>query len=384
LLGWQEAETMQRVPKFVVQRLEEIETSDPHPAAELLAAFAEQLLPQAERELVLHHLADCADCRQVVTLALPAHPEVGVAANDAPLRKTWLRLPVLRWGFAAAGILALTLGAVFEYRQHQKKDETLLPPASQNEDVSQTKTPTNPLGFQPRDTAENGGRTPESATKSSRPFGMKKSPAKSAILAGSSQLSPRRKNNAAVPSSESQPADSSLQTARSQVSDQLVQKQAQSKDVVKAKAAVPAETQASNSQAPAQEDIPLHTSLMLGPSPRWAVSSTGGLQKSFDAGRTWETVNIATDSAPSQPKFVYRAVTAIGPEVWAGGTGPTLYHSVDSGAHWQTVVPSAMNVYATGDIASVEFSDQKNGSVTLSSGEIWVTSDSGQSWQRRQ
>jgi hypothetical protein len=374
---------MERIPKFVVQRLAEVEISDPHPAAELLAAFAEQLLPQAERELVLHHLAGCADCRQVIALALPEDPEVNLAANYAPRGKTWLRLPVLRWGFATAGILALTLAGVFEYRQHQKRDETLLSPASQNEDVGQTKAQTNPAEFPPRDNAKNSGRIPESMAKSARSFGMKKSPDKSAILASSAQLSsPQAKNNAVghtVPLSEVPPPDSSLQTARSQVSDQLVQKQAQSKDVVKAKAAVPAETQAGNSQT----SVP-QTSLILGPSPRWAVSSTGRLQKSFDAGRTWETVNIATDSAPSQPKFVYRAVTAIGPEVWAGGTGPTLYHSVDSGAHWQTVVPSAMNVYATGDIASVEFSDQKNGSVTLSSGEIWVTSDSGQSWQRRQ
>lgn len=40
-----------------------------HPDADLLAAFAEKRLLGHEREELLAHLAECADCREVVALA---------------------------------------------------------------------------------------------------------------------------------------------------------------------------------------------------------------------------------------------------------------------------------------------------------------------------
>ncbi len=40
-----------------------------HPDAESLTAFAEQLLPAAERDQILMHMATCRRCREVVFLA---------------------------------------------------------------------------------------------------------------------------------------------------------------------------------------------------------------------------------------------------------------------------------------------------------------------------
>jgi hypothetical protein len=93
-----------------------------HPDADLLTAFAEQALVAAsEREDVLQHLALCADCREVVALALPeihaATPpmemeeengvivETGVAERKAR-RFSWETLgwAQLRWATLAAGI----------------------------------------------------------------------------------------------------------------------------------------------------------------------------------------------------------------------------------------------------------------------------------------
>lgn len=54
-----------------------------HPDAELLSAFAEQALGSSERDDVLHHLAVCGRCRQVVALAQNA-AEADVAADAAP------------------------------------------------------------------------------------------------------------------------------------------------------------------------------------------------------------------------------------------------------------------------------------------------------------
>ena len=115
---------MNEVPKIVHHRLtaatparEVLELT--HPDADVLTAFAEQALVASEREGVLQHLALCADCRDVVALALPeiqmATPpmeevtevvETGVLAEHKANRFSWASLSWahLRWATLAAGI----------------------------------------------------------------------------------------------------------------------------------------------------------------------------------------------------------------------------------------------------------------------------------------
>ena len=50
-----------------------------HPDAESLTAFAEQLLPAAERDEILAHMATCSRCREVVFLAQKATGEDDLA-----------------------------------------------------------------------------------------------------------------------------------------------------------------------------------------------------------------------------------------------------------------------------------------------------------------
>jgi photosystem II stability/assembly factor-like uncharacterized protein len=139
---------------------------------------------------------------------------------------------------------------------------------------------------------------------------------------------------------------------------------------------------------------------------RWTVTSAGGLQRSFDRGNTWQDVNVngvvaggsmsysvAAKTSRSKEKLadkkaasatvVFRAVAAIGAEVWAGGTGGALYHSSDAGSQWTRVVPSAGGTALTGDIVGVEFADAQNGKITTSTGEAWSTADTGQTWQKQ-
>lgn len=133
--------------------------------------------------------------------------------------------------------------------------------------------------------------------------------------------------------------------------------------------------------------------------PRWSISAQGSLQGSFDGGKTWVEVN--PDSVASKagnahnfatknkaavqgnPRRVFRAVSAAGTEVWAGGSAAMLYHSVDSGLHWARVVPSESGAALTGDITSVEFSDSQHGRITTSAGEVWITADDGKTWRRQ-
>ena len=80
---------------------------------------------------------------------------------------------------------------------------------------------------------------------------------------------------------------------------------------------------------------------------------------------------------------VFRAVAANGADVWAGGTAAALYHSSDSGAHWARVVPTSESATLSGDIVTLEFPDAQSGRISTSTGEVWTTTDSGQSWKRQ-
>ena len=145
-------------------------------------------------------------------------------------------------------------------------------------------------------------------------------------------------------------------------------------------------------------------------STRWSISATGGLQRSSDQGKSWQDVDVtrATGAGSGvslqmamkssrekvlakdkdkadmkQAPVVFRAVSANGPDVWAGGSSGHLYHSTDAGGHWVQVVPTWSGVVLTDDIVSLQFADPLQGRIVTSSSEIWTTSDAGQTWQKR-
>lgn len=137
---------------------------------------------------------------------------------------------------------------------------------------------------------------------------------------------------------------------------------------------------------------------------RWTINSTGSLQRSFDQGFTWQAVDVNANPGylqiagkASQEKSkeasqafkreaatpIFRAVVASGADVWAGGSGGALYHSADAGTHWTHVTPTSSGAMLTGDIVSLEFPDTQHGKVSTSTGEVWMTSDAGQTWQKQ-
>jgi hypothetical protein len=167
--------------------------------------------------------------------------------------------------------------------------------------------------------------------------------------------------------------------------------------------------------------LPLQTQPTLlrsfaAPLPRWTISAKGSLQRSYDSGKTWQDVDVNSNPVPSADSLslvagnvsadsksdkdlnaksmkrmatiiatslVFRAVAANGADVWAGGSSGVLYHSLDAGLHWTRVTPASSSIALTGDIVALEFSDTQHGKITTSSGEIWVTADDGQSWQKQ-
>lgn len=165
----------------------------------------------------------------------------------------------------------------------------------------------------------------------------------------------------------------------------------------------------------------------LGAVPSWSIGSAGNLQRSFDHGTSWQNVNVdghvspdgatgailvaamnvpekdaekekyaaakneganpaardeASKKAATEP-IVFRAVSANGADVWAGGAGALLYHSTDAGGHWIRVIPVTASAVLAGEIVGVEFSDPKHGKVSTSTPEVWTTSNGGQTWQKQ-
>ena len=423
---------MQDVPKIALRRLQDAELSAVHPDADLLTAFAERSLAELERDRVMMHLATCGDCRNVVALALPATEELAMTAVSSRTTNVWFSWPVLRWGLVTAGILVVMSVGVVQYKQaHEKNNsggEVTLTARNAAPVERQAAFPSAPetkaavsmqpsverlkqgnLGAQPT-----GGltRTPGAISSLSQSVHGAASAKNRISMAPSGQ-------RLAVPSSplpassqmvEVQSEAGSAGAARKGVSDQLIASNVQAVqpqsviqgDVVKAKPAARATSSVVIDAASSslQKDMSV-----MQPTPRWTISSSGTLQRSFDEGNTWEDVNVTAtagasklataEAEPYQRRakdnlgapssgLVFRAVAALGNEVWAGGSGGALYHSGDSGARWMRVVPSSAGDALSGDISRIEFSDPQHGTVATSTSEVWLTTDGGLTWHRQQ
>ena len=186
-------------------------------------------------------------------------------------------------------------------------------------------------------------------------------------------------------------------------------------EVARAKDAQPAPTNSPQKQEAEAYDVSAASTSNFSPSgslvpesPHWAINAAGGLQRSLDQGRTWQDVDVnngvrdstgtslpmamkssrtkalAKDKeSSSQKPIIFRAVSANGPDVWAGGAEGNLYHSSDAGDHWLRIVPSWRGVQLSGDILNLQFADIQHGRIITSSAEIWTTADGGQSWDKQ-
>jgi len=478
---------MENVPKIVRERLGARMPAGAHPDADVLTAFAECSLPQLERSAVLEHLARCGDCRDVLALALP---EAEVTQTViAPTRSGWLTRPVLRWGFVAAGGVAIISLGILQYQRHlhsvtmvarqttnaqtvasnvqpqpapppvaviAKQEEKAVIAAPSSADISGAASTES---SQDRLTART--EMPPASLRKQRSSGgvvagvggsqllhgpgiptqwqqqqvgrMQAAPAppsagamrKSTDLAESKQI-PQSSQTVQVETSSQTPINAETQN-RPLIQDQDSQIQAPSSQPAQefeypsraiGKAKPAANAQAANA-APrqvvggplVQSSNGLRLAQLSTAVPRWTISSAGGLQRSFDQGQTWQDVDVNAGPTPVASRtslavvattarakdavadkkvpqglagpLVFRAVTAIGLEVWAGGSSGALYHSLDAGSHWTQVVPSAKGAVLTGDIVGLEFPDAQQGKITTSTAEIWVTSDGGQTWQKQ-
>jgi Putative zinc-finger len=136
-------------------------------------------------------------------------------------------------------------------------------------------------------------------------------------------------------------------------------------------------------------DVPMQPAM-------WAVAA-GVLQRSVDAGQTWQ-ITLRAD----RPLLAYASRDQ---DVWAGGEAGALFHSADSGATWTQVQPSIKGQTLSSDITQIDISnsdvsnnDFRNGKnndklyrrqnlehivVLTGSHEVWRSADGGITWNKQ-
>ena len=398
---------MQGMPKIVLERLKRKPMADqqdrhsaignqestiedrqfPHPDANLLAAFVEKTLPERERAHVLNHLVQCAECRELVALTLPAEAEVTVPIR-LPARRRWSVWQALRWGTLAAALGAVVIGAVL-HRYPRNRQNAVSKDMRFTIGASASKTPRLPSvelsargspkalvakgGTEsresPRETAMRGkGAAPQPGPQiAAQPAGVELS--RQVTL-----MAPTRPTAGAGPV----PAKAESVTVVAGLNTGLAGGVAAPSSTLPGPPA-PAPISAESQQA-RLSSMAFHAEragAVARPAALWNISPDSKLQRSDDGGRTWEEVLI-------DDKVTFRAIQALGRDVWAGGSGGVLYHSNDGGATWTRVNLTSDGRPITETIVSIIAlsPDLQHMTVTTAAGERWTTEDSGRHWQK--
>jgi hypothetical protein len=349
---------MNKIPNIAKRRLTADPAVDrqdigPHLDANLLSAFAENSLDQngKERSVVMDHLGKCFECREALFLA---QPELD-ASNILHVTKSVRRWNAVRWtAWAACAVIVIVGAAVIKHQQTQQdmpqnQIAAMQAPPSQGpmEDriAPNTVTPetiptieTKQLDAKKSEPMARVANAPASIAK-------EKDDKDASMKMQMADAAPAAAKSAPEPSSPSNLPASNLPTTR----------QAFASDMK------------SNSASMAM--------LSKSSGPRWTLTADGSLQRSLDSGKTWQAVTVA-------PNSTFRAIAAIGSEVWVGGAAGSLYHSSNAGDDWQQIKPSTAGNSLTADITALSFPDAQHGSVSAG-GETWTTSDAGQSWQEK-
>ena len=411
-----------------------------HPDANLLAAFAERTLTEKERALVLDHLTHCADCRDIAALAMPEESEAPESARVAEKRR-WSPWLALRWGALAAVLGALTIVLVLHpdrwngHRDISREAHTPVPP--ENLSIGPRATPSAvppPESAQAKLRMEAGQSVDQmasSANASERrrdlPLEEKEERAKAreqvTLMASSRAPAPvvalnmpvakaekdeNKDGNALTAEAHARPAlpaapageplAASETAGRASGASQTTQKAMRITTARVAEARGGAGISAAQA-TPTKSVIPLYAPSTVSvmaqartvemkasrkeakfgagqPAALWSVLPDGKVQRSTDGGKTFEQIHIARG-------IKFGTIATLGNDVWAGGAGGALFHSIDGGATWTRANISSAGTIVTEYIATILLHDPQHLTIITASGSRWVSEDSGLHWQRQ-
>jgi hypothetical protein len=135
---------------------------------------------------------------------------------------------------------------------------------------------------------------------------------------------------------------------------------------------------ARKSTSPAEQTLAQNTLTAQNMSPQrnptWEITG-GTLQKSFDSGQNWENALHA-----AHPLLCYASHDE---NVWTGGQGGILFHSVDGGITWIQIQPSIKTQQLSSDITRIDIPSRSDIILTTSSNEVWSSADSGKTWNKK-
>jgi hypothetical protein len=418
---------MQEIPKSLRDAMARQALAGQHPDADLLTAFSEGSATPRERETITAHLATCAECREVVALAMPPQP-VAVAPTSAaePSRvgflRRWLWVPAL----GAAAVVTISASLLL----HRERQETPLrqpmgvvgnventaPPAAvpneeqvvPKENRSKKDSPgkagklaagspaTAPAVIASDRYRKSLDETAQAREDSPSKEKQERQPSMSPLPAGPSlpaqpsapvplgrstdSLAVRKEQDAArsyhgAPAASSQTVEVQAETVEVQsAADARVALRDENK-VAQAQAKRPVAPQVS-SPARAGEPQGYAGGLLAKAVPppasagrfSWRIDNDGRAERSPD-NSTWTQVPLGTR---------IRVISTVGVEVWAGAEGGTLFHSSDNGEHWATLHLEGSSAAVT----SIRFQDVQHGTAKTDAGETWTTADSGRTWRK--
>lgn len=374
------------------------------PDADLLAAYAEKVLPAAEEHAIVEHLNGCQTCRMAVTFALRAgmasgHPSrlQGMLQVPAPAGSAWLP-----WG-VVGGVAAGLLVAFVLFWQHPRpvsapvQQARLEAPAAIAAVEQQPPVPVpssrsralrlhGPVPLQPAPTPSSAGKltaahvtAPASVAKASSPLpirqgfvtlstpsGAQLHPVLPGMEVASTSLNADAPPPAAAQSGNSLPVSgvaafaSSIPMASSFLGEP-----------------VSAQPHASLvSSASRESSDRLGFSRYLGYAPAatvWRISSTGALEHAAGRGQ-WVRV-------PLQAAGRLLSLTVSGTHLWALSQSGILYHSADAGQSWHPLHLDLDGQTMQDAIVGVHFTGQQQGELITRSGARWFTLDGGHFWR---
>jgi hypothetical protein len=306
-----------------------------HPDVNLLLAFAERNLCADEHTEVLAHLAQCPECREV--LALTTQPN----AIELPVWRLQEKRSLRWWDWRfVPGAVAICLVTAIAWRSSFWKHSSEAEPVLKHIDTVAT-APAAPPTLVVKESE------PQITKPKQRPLHKK--------------VIPRSEDAART---EESPSFKPLAGFASIERPQAQTLQAQNSFLAHALPAAP-----NRNLRAAAVMAPVHS--------LWSLDSPlteGAVLKSDDGGRTWQPVRIDDQAS-------FTALSAIGSNVWVGGPGGKLFHSMDNGLHWAMIRVADEHTRITGTITGIDAHDGLIISVKTRSGAAWVTTDGGLHWR---
>jgi Photosynthesis system II assembly factor YCF48 len=358
---------MAQIPKIGLNRLQQGADLQAHPDAELITGFIENAITTRERTELLNHLGRCHQCREIVSLSMPERMEI-VAPREA---NRWFSWPVWRWAGAVACVVAVGTAVILHYA-----------PRSRSADVA-TAQPIQ-VATLDRKVVEPASPIPATALATKR---SERDDVTAQTFVVQKKKTGRESKNSIFSNGTIAVAGDQAEANSSEVALEARNGPAAIAPTTdgmvpgRAKEAEPAIAMDNSAVTAKQQAMALPGANAMVASrarllPRWALTSDGILQRSLDAGITWETVSVA-------PQSRLRALAANGFDIWVGGSSGALYHSSDGGQHWSQIQPVVNGEVLSADIIGVEFPDSQHGKIRTSSLESWTTDDAGEHWQKQ-